>query len=352
MFFHKKGVKFLSGQLFFFHQQRSCAVKDVEVVGNDHLRLCIAIGNNAPHFLIDLTGHILAVSILMPDIISEEDVLSALLIVDGSDRGGHAVTCHHLTGNIGSLLNILGCTGGNVVEDHFLRDPAAEADHDLLQHPSAGVVHLIAVGQGHCVAAGTPACRNDRYRINFTYIRQFMEQNGMAGLMIGSDPFLLFGDYMALLFGSDADLDKCLFYILLLDVSAVRPCGCNGSLVEKVFQVRAGETGCGARDLLQVYIVSQGLIGRMDFQDLLSSLYIGAADRDLSVKAAGTKDRRVKDIDAVGRRHDDDPFIDAETVHLDEQLVQGLLALIMGSAQACASAARDCVDFIDEDDAG
>src|SRR5262249_56973371 len=41
-----------------------------------------------------------------------------------------------------------------------------------------------------------------------------------------------------------------------------------------------------------------------------------------------------------------------EPVHLDEQLVQGLLALVMSAAQTCATMASDGIDFVDEDDAG
>ncbi len=41
-----------------------------------------------------------------------------------------------------------------------------------------------------------------------------------------------------------------------------------------------------------------------------------------------------------------------EAVHFDQQLVQGLLALIVTAAETGAAMAADGVDFIDEDDAG
>src|SRR4030065_608536 len=40
-----------------------------------------------------------------------------------------------------------------------------------------------------------------------------------------------------------------------------------------------------------------------------------------------------------------------EPVHLDQELVQRLLALVVASAQARAALAADRVDFVDEDDA-
>ena len=46
------------------------------------------------------------------------------------------------------------------------------------------------------------------------------------------------------------------------------------------------------------------------------------------------------------------PSFELEAVHLDEQLVQRLLALVVAAAEAGAAMAADRVDFVDEDDAG
>ena len=46
------------------------------------------------------------------------------------------------------------------------------------------------------------------------------------------------------------------------------------------------------------------------------------------------------------------PSLDFEAVHLDEELVEGLFALVVSAAEACAAVTADGVDFVDEDDAG
>jgi hypothetical protein len=46
------------------------------------------------------------------------------------------------------------------------------------------------------------------------------------------------------------------------------------------------------------------------------------------------------------------PSLAFEAVHLDQHLVQRLLALVVAAAQAGATLAADGVDFVDEDDAG
>jgi hypothetical protein len=74
--------------------------------------------------------------------------------------------------------------------------------------------------------------------------------------------------------------------------------------------------------------------------------------RILPVEASRAQQRRVQDVGPVRRRHDDYADVGFETVHLDEHLVQRLFALVIASAQACATVPADGVDFVDEDDAG
>src|SRR4029078_12442809 len=48
----------------------------------------------------------------------------------------------------------------------------------------------------------------------------------------------------------------------------------------------------------------------------------------------------------------DDALVGLEAVHLDQQLVERLLTLVVAPAEAGAAMAADRVDFVDEDDAG
>ena len=72
---------------------------------------------------------------------------------------------------------------------------------------------------------------------------------------------------------------------------------------------------------------------------------------DGAVEAARAQERRVEDVGPVGRRHDDDPLVRVEAVHLDEDLVERLLALVVAAAEARAAPAPDRVDLVEEDDA-
>src|SRR4029078_9985823 len=65
----------------------------------------------------------------------------------------------------------------------------------------------------------------------------------------------------------------------------------------------------------------------------------------------GPQQRRVEHVRPVGRGDEDDALVRLEAVHLDEQLVQGLLALVVAAAETGATMTADRVDFVDEDDA-
>jgi hypothetical protein len=81
-------------------------------------------------------------------------------------------------------------------------------------------------------------------------------------------------------------------------------------------------------------------------------LHVGQVDHHLAVEAARAHEGGVEHVLAVRRRHDDDALVGVEAVHLDEDLVERLLALVVAAAEAGAAAPSDGVDFIQEDDAG
>ncbi len=90
----------------------------------------------------------------------------------------------------------------------------------------------------------------------------------------------------------------------------------------------------------------------MDREDAFAALHVGPVHDDAPVEPAGTQQRGVEHVGPVGRRHEDDAFVRFEAVHLDEQLVERLLALVVPAAEPGAAMAADGVDLVDEDDAG
>ena len=105
-----------------------------------------------------------------------------------------------------------------------------------------------------------------------------------------------------------------------------------------------------AGEHLEVDALGERLALRVHLEDALAALEVGRVDADLAVEAAGTQQRGVEDVGTVRRRDEDDVRLRVEAVHLDEELVQRLLALVVPAAEAGAAVAADRVDLVDEDD--
>ena len=75
------------------------------------------------------------------------------------------------------------------------------------------------------------AGRDDGDRVDRTNIREFMEQDRVARLMVSRDLLLLLGDHLALLLRTDSDLHECLIDISLENIAAGLLCSENCRLI-------------------------------------------------------------------------------------------------------------------------
>ncbi|HLC34971.1 MAG TPA: hypothetical protein VJJ70_08245, partial [Anaerolineales bacterium] len=71
----------------------------------------------------------------------------------------------------------------------------------------------------------------------------------------------------------------------------------------------------------------------MDAENLFAALDVGAWHDHAAVETARAEKRRVENVGAIGGGDEDDAFIAFETVHLDQQGVEGLFALVMPAAE-------------------
>ena len=128
--------------------------------------------------------------------------------------------------------------------------------------------------------------------------------------------------------------------------------GDQGRLVGDVAQVGANEARGGAGDVVEIDTRSQAKIARVDFQDRLAANPVGRGDGDPPVEPPGTQQRGIEDFGAVGGGEHHDVLVRREAVHLGQDLVERLLAFIVG-AEAGRRGARapDGVQLVDEDDA-
>ena len=188
------------------------------------------------------------------------------------------------------------------------------------------------------------------YIVHRVDILKISARNGVAGLVISGQALCLVAHLAAALFRSHLDLEDSLLAVLHGDEAVLAADSQQSRLVHEVFKIGAREAGSALCDAVEVDILGQHLASCMYLEYRLTTLDIGQAHIDLTVEAAGTKQRVIKDIGTVRCRHDDNALVIAEAVHLDKQLVERLLTLVMTAAEAGASLTADSVDLIDEDD--
>ncbi|MCY1421289.1 hypothetical protein D9M71_369400 [compost metagenome] len=90
----------------------------------------------------------------------------------------------------------------------------------------------------------------------------------------------------------------------------------------------------------------------MYLEDGHPSLAVRTVDHDLAVEAAGAQQRRVEDFRAVGGGQQHHAFARVEAVQFGEQLVEGLLLLVVAAEGAHATHLAQRIQLVDEDDAG
>ena len=241
--------------------------------------------------------------------------------------------------------------GGHFAEHDFLGGvPAERGGHEAFVVALAGQA-MLGLGQVAGVAAGHSA-RDDRdlmYRI----VAGNMRGDQRVARLVERDHLALAADQQAALalrpghHAIDGFLDFGLGDSLL-----AAPRSEDRRLVEQVGQLRAGEAGRLLGDRAQVDFFCERLAAHMHGQDLFAPLHVGRVEDHPAVEAAGAQQRRVEDVGAVGRGDDDHVGVGVEAIHLDQDLVQRLLALVVAAADARAALPPDRVDLIDEHDAG
>ena len=88
----------------------------------------------------------------------------------------------------------------------------------------------------------------------------------------------------------------------------------------------------------------------MNLKDFLATLHVRGIDLNLAVKPSWTQQGRVQNIGAVRRSNQNHVGFGVKTIHLNEQLVQSLLALVVAAAHASATVSTNGINLIDEND--
>src|SRR4029079_7887816 len=270
------------------------------------------------------------------------------VVADRADRLAEAELADHLGGQGGRGGQVVGGAGGGLAADEAFGGPAAEADGEGVgQVPFP--VQAAGVG-GECLGQpeGLPGAQ-DGDPADRVGVRGQRGDQGVAGFVDG-DGGEVAGGRRA---GGPGAEQAAVAATVEVGGDQGGPAGPDrgdGGLVDQVGQVRAGESGGGRGDLVQVGVRAEVLAAGVGGQNGGPFGPAGPRDDDLAGQTAGTAQRGVQGVRPVGGGQHHDPGGLVESVHLGEQLVQGLLPLVAAGVAAVVAAGAEGIDLVDEHD--
>ena len=275
-----------------------------------------------------------------------------LLVVDVADLVGHSPSQNHRPGKAAGLLDVARRAVGDVVRAVFddLRRLAGHGHGELLLALRLVQVELVDVGQADHHSQ-RDATRDDRGLVDVVAFGKGHADDCVPGLVVGGHLLLLVGQHHRAAFGAHEHLVLRALELLHRHEPLANPRGEKRGLVDKIGEIGAGESRRAARNDPQIDVGAKRRLCRMHPEDGLAALDVGIRHGDLPVEASRAQQRRIEHVLAVGGRDDDDALVFVEAVHLDEKLVERLLALVVSAAPAGAAVAAHRVDLVDEEDA-
>ena len=124
-------------------------------------------------------------------------------------------------------------------------------------------------------------------------------------------------------------------------------------LITYVSDVGTRESRCLTRQQIHIYRLIQLQRLQVHTEYLLTLVQVGQVYMYLTVKSSCTQQRLVEDIHAVRSSQDDHTRVRTKSVHLREQLVERILALIVATHRGVlATRTAYGIYLVDEDDTG
>ena len=325
-------------------------VEPVAMGLEDLRRPLVGLVDDRPDLLVDRLGDLVGVVALLADLAAEEHQLVALPEGQRAEPSlmPNSVTIRRARSVAFSMSLLAPVVVSPKTSRSATLPPSRPA---ILSSNSVLRLEVAVLGrQGHRVAEGHAAA-DDRDLVDRVALGQDPLDDGVTALVVGDDRLLGVRDDPRLALGAGDDPLEGLLEVGHPDDLLVAARGEDRGLVDEVGEVRAGEAGRLAGDVLDVDALVERLALGVDLEDRDAALHVGPVEDDLAVEPARAQERRVEDVGAVRGGDDDDVRVRVEAVHLDEDLVEGLLALVVAAAEAGAALAADRVDLVHEDDA-
>ena len=257
----------------------------------------------------------------------------------------------HLAGDPGDLLEVGLGAGGDVAVDELLGRAAAERADDAAAQVVGRVAVAIGVGLWKVTPSARPRGMIEILRTGSAPGLEHPEQR-VPGLVVGGALALLGREHDPPL-GAEHDPLERVGEVGQLHLLVVAAGGGQRGLVDEVAQVGADHARASTRRARRGRRPAPSGTPRVCTSRICAAPgLVGRVHGHAAVEPARAQERRVEDLGAVGRRDHDHALGAGEAVHLGQDLVQRLLALVVAAAERvrAAAGAADRVQLVDEDD--
>src|SRR5581483_971220 len=334
---------------FTLKQSRGHAVHDVFMVREDlHCGLIPGI-DQLTNLLVDMLRSLFAEVAMLIDLAAEEDLLFLLAKRDRAERA-HAELANHSTGEIGSLLDVVAGASRHLAEENLFSHASTHHDGQSRFQIFLGVRVLIVDGQLH----GYPQCHSARDDRDFVQRVGVLAHSGdecVTSFVICRDLLLVVREQHRLALRAHQDFVLRNLEIVHVNRFAVLRSGVERRFIHHGGQVGAGKSRCAASQDREIDIVSDRNLARVYAKNLLAAAHVGTRYHDATIKPSRTQQSRIENVGTIRGGDQNYALIRLEAVHLNKQLVERLLALVVSTAKASAAVASYGVDFVDKDDA-
>ena len=309
----------------------------------------MGLTHNALNLDIDATRRFLGVILVIGVVAAQEHLMLSLAKDLRAQLLTHAKARDHLARHLGRTLQVVARARRDVVAHEFLGNAAAQEHGKLIEHLVLGLKEVVLLRQLQRIAQGLAAADN-RDLVDRIGVLQDVTHQGVAALVVGNRGALGLGHNATLALRSGNHALHRFLDLVHRDHGTVAAGSQQRRLVEQVRQIGAGKANGHLGELLKLNVLVHRLVLGMHAQNLLAALHVRTVDRNLTVKTAGTQQCRVQNVGAVGGGDQDDRLALLKTVHLDQQLVERLLALVVAATQAGSALTSHSIDLIDKDD--
>ena len=280
---------------------------------------------------------------------TQEDFAFVVGINHGAQRLGHTVAHHHVARQTSGTLKVVTRARGHLLHEHFFGNPATKQHGDLAEHKFAVIAVAVSRWQAHGHAQST-AARDDGHFMHRVALGQHFANQRMPGLMVSRVAALFLGHDHALAFRAHQDFVFGLLKILHLHNAGIATRRHQSRFVAQIGEISAAHAGRATGNRAGVDVLRRWDFAHVDIQNLFTSANIGQGDIHLTVKTARAKQSSIQNIRTVGCGHHNHAKIGFKTVHLDQHLVQCLLALVIATTDTGTTLAANGVDLVNKND--